>query len=271
MAKPELITGFVWMNTDPQNRQHGQVNLDCIQIPTFQRNACKGHKIKGTFQERICLPLVLSYRGGIIWIVDGRQRLEALRTRKIDRWRGILFTGLEKKEEAELFFLLNDVPMRMSAWERFRAGLEAEMPMQVTCKQEMDCRNLTWPGDRGTGPRNSDVTSCSALQLAYDGGVIVLKRFLSVLNEAWREGPGQPVEKLAKEVELQRALVEVIKERPEVTTERWVSLFRVHRPATILASAKDQPKSARVSKKQMRSVMETLVDGIPVVDRMKRK
>lgn len=111
----------------------GWLPLGLPKIPRYQRPEPDHRVAKMTAAwDLLCVgALHISFRDGILWLVDGQTRRAAAQRRGLDRLPSIVVTGLTEREEAEKFLYLNRDRLAVTALSRHRAEVIAEEPRAV--------------------------------------------------------------------------------------------------------------------------------------------
>lgn len=106
---------------EPRNLLTSQIHSDDYQRPVEQNRV---DKILSHFDERLVNPVKVSYRAGKFWVFDGQHTMTALKMRnggKDTNVKCLVFYGLTKQDEAELFALGNGISKPVSIGNKLRA------------------------------------------------------------------------------------------------------------------------------------------------------
>lgn len=107
----------------------------------YQRPLCSYANIRANWDIRKCDPLLLSYRDGKLWVVDGDNRREAA-FGLVDSLPCKILTGLTKTEEAFYFAHQNDNVVKLSTIDKFLALLVSGDPAAHLLKNICEKRNI---------------------------------------------------------------------------------------------------------------------------------
>lgn len=123
----------------------------------YQREVKAGHKkIVANFNENaLGIPLVAQREDGTLWIVDGQQRVTALRILNFKTVRAEVFASNGPEHEAEVFKLVNINRTKLNPSESFRALLAAQDPAAWEVKETVEAAGfkleLNRTGGHGKG------------------------------------------------------------------------------------------------------------------------
>lgn len=118
------------------------VLLSMIRVPRYQRHEpteLRITKMASTWTMKGASALVVSYRDGVLWIIDGQTRWRAARRLGLDRLRAVVLQGLTEPEEASIFLKVNRDRLRVSALDRHSceaiAGEERALMIDLVLEQ----------------------------------------------------------------------------------------------------------------------------------------
>jgi hypothetical protein len=167
------------------------VDIDSLQVDESYQRPVKGKhkKIAAEFDEvALGIPLVGEREDGSLWIVDGRQRIEALRkmgTRSTVRAE--VFASRGPEHEAEVFKLVNMNRTRLTAHEEYKALLAAHDEDAWAVKEAVEScgYRVTHGGTRSDQAVMyvSAVNTLMYLQRKY--GAESIKFALTAAKECW--------------------------------------------------------------------------------------
>jgi hypothetical protein len=150
----------------------------------YQRdlNAERVSKMVADWDDRLAGVLILSARGGTLWVVDGQHRLAAMRERGTHSVSAIVLTGLSQREEAALFVDYNRSRAALNEWDMFRAELVAGSPAALGIVTVVNQLGLTLT--RIPSPRN--VIALGSVRRIYNmGGAVLLGKTLLTIKNLW--------------------------------------------------------------------------------------
>lgn len=163
------------------------VKLDDIQVDaSYQRDVKAKHKriVDDFREEALGIPLVGERTDGSLYIVDGFQRITALRKLGKCEVRAEVFASRGSEHEAEVFKLVNINRTKLTPAEEFRALLTSHDPVAWEIKEAVEASglklNLKGGGDK-TGV--ACVTTLRQCHKLY--GVDAIRFALSTANAAW--------------------------------------------------------------------------------------
>jgi hypothetical protein len=174
--------------------------LDLDQLQTdlaYQRDVKAKHKkIVAEFnEEALGIPVVGERADGTLWIVDGLQRITALRTLGRLRVRAEVFASRGSEHEAEVFKLINLNRTKLSPQEEFKALLtshdEAAWRIKAACEGK-GFTIMTTTGKSGSLEKSAMQLTCinTLRNVEQNWGVEPLEFALDVIKAAW---PGDPL------------------------------------------------------------------------------
>ena len=137
-------------------------------------------------------PLVVSYRDGRYYVIDGQHRVAALRMIFKDQDTlvpCIVHTGLTYADEAELFYSLDQCKKKLSSAQSINALLQSGANAEVNdIKNLMKKRGFQWSLNDGSGDYKirSTRTVIHAYRLL---GRDAFRRLLDLLADTWRGDP----------------------------------------------------------------------------------
>jgi hypothetical protein len=170
------------------------IDLAALRIPPYQRpEAHDIDKLVARWDIRKCGALIVSWRDGCYWTVDGQTRGKAARRCGLDRLPAIVVHGLNEEEEADLFLAVNCKRLMVNAVARHNAEIVARHPRALAIAAALGRHNLVITsssrGSDGQYPFNAVVQ----VEHVYDdGGVELIDRTLRVIAQAWPEEIKRP-------------------------------------------------------------------------------
>lgn len=126
--------------------------------------------------------LIASERsGGRLAIVDGQTRMHGASKNGVEGLPCVVYTGLSRSQEAELFADLQTKRRGMATYLRFRAALVARRPEAVAIAALVQSAGFEL--DTEETPRT--VKAIAALEYVYRRDPALLQRVLDVIAQAW--------------------------------------------------------------------------------------
>ena len=178
--------------------QLATLNVD----PVYQREVKSKHKqIVADFNPlALGTPLVGQRSDGTMWVVDGYQRVTALR--KLDKKfvRCEVFASSGQQAEAIIFVIVNKGRARLTSAEDFRGMLAGHDPLAWAIKEAVEAEGfvLKLSSKSGRGASREVLSrqlSCinTVLKVANStGGIDALRFALSIIKESWPADPNGP-------------------------------------------------------------------------------
>ncbi len=225
------------------------VALDKLSVdPSYQRDIKRKHKdIVADFNETaLGIPLVGQREDSSLWIVDGQQRITALKKLNWKEVKAEVFASNGPEHEAEIFKLINLNRTKLNAQEEFRALLTAGDPVAWEIKEAVEgCGfklSLNMRGGRNLSrmgldaPAKMKIACLSTLRnIAKNQKMDAIKFVLNVIKTCW---PGDP-QGVVNNLVLGMARMYVALERvPDM--ERLVPRFSSVTPHKILYAANSE-------------------------------
>lgn len=178
-----------------KNRVHRTPRIADVQLEKMRVNSRAQRGLVKYHVERMAVAFdpdlfgfpTLSERGGWYYIIDGQQRIAALRLWLGDGWeeqyvKCEVYSGLTEAEEAELFLKLNRRRVRIRAIDDFKtaitAGHETERMVEHICHA-----NSITIGDGKAPGRVGCVTTLKKVYTRSDG--LTLGKALRIIRDAY--------------------------------------------------------------------------------------
>lgn len=166
--------------------------------PSYQRPLVRKHKkIAANFDpDAFGVPLVAQRSDGSLWIVDGQQRIEALKVRGKDRVRVDVFVSDGPEHEAHVFRLVNVDRTKLRGEELYNAALTEGEETAVAVGRLMKEYGFRVINGMNTVTTSDDVKSNairsvqSLLHVHRSQGEDASRFVLSTLRDNW---PGDPM------------------------------------------------------------------------------
>src|SRR4030095_1274561 len=170
--------------------EHGvSVNVDSLKIdPNAQRalSEKRAQAIVDEFVPEAVGSIVVSERkNGKRYIVDGMHRHRDIQLRGEKTIVAEIHKGLTQKEEAMLFLIKNRETKGPSAFDEYRIGLTAKLPLFADTQRALDAHGLTV----GSTSTNTVGAVNGILRITNTYGAEILDRTLRVAEKAWGRSP----------------------------------------------------------------------------------
>lgn len=164
--------------------------------PSYQRGVVKNHKlIVADFnQQALGIPLVGQREDGSLWIVDGLQRITALKKLNKTVVRAEVFVSKGPEHEAEVFKLVNANRTKVTSQDLFKAKLAGNDAEAWAIKDAVEAAGFKLttthrPGKKETPATDKDwklVSSFNTLTQMYrKWGAELITEVLKAVGEAW--------------------------------------------------------------------------------------
>jgi hypothetical protein len=168
---------------------------------SYQRGLKRHHtKIEGDFNPAAAGTLTVAWRGGDLYLVDGRQRRQAMLTLGIHKWRATVFHSTGPEYEAAIYRLLNDPRYRkgLTSKELFKALVVAKDPVALAVVAAAE--GVGFVVHPSGGARKWPEIACvktmydivdkyakdpGSREVDLSRGQEVLRRALSIIHQAW--------------------------------------------------------------------------------------
>jgi len=147
------------------------------------------------WDERLLEPVIVSFRGGKFYVIDGQHRIAALR--RMNGGGGVMvscrvYSGLTYEQEAELCYKLDKAKKRLSLSQSTNMLAESGADAETTeIKQLVENCGFVWAlGKNYAGAKTGEIVSTRATINAYRllGGAAFV-RMLSLLWDTWEGDP----------------------------------------------------------------------------------
>lgn len=141
-------------------------------------------RIAKDFKEGLLGVLIVSYRDGKYYVVDGQHRLEAAKRVGVEDVICQVHTGLTYEEEADLFREYNKQRKGLSAHDLFKAALESKDPMAMDIMHLVEKYDFRLP--LYSCKLDNHITATAAVQDIYKRiGSEGFERLLKLLRDTW--------------------------------------------------------------------------------------
>lgn len=219
------------------------VDIDAVNFDrSYQRDLKRKHKViaREFDEEALGLPLVAERADGTLWVVDGQQRIAALKLVGRGRFRAEVFASQGPEHEARVFKLVNLNRTRLSAQEEMKSLLASQDPEAVSIRQVVEtCGYRLSLSKSGGGSKSDEVaarqlTCVGTLRAAAKGafGLQSIAFALRVAEQAW------PGDRYGTNGAILGALTMFYKRRDgQVDRDRLVARLGKTTPKTIIYTA----------------------------------
>lgn len=133
-----------------------EVDVDLLNFDeAYQRPTKNAHKLVDNFDINRVNLLLLSYRDGKLYVVDGSHRTYAARHHHIEHLPCMVMEGLTQAEEARIFASQNECVVNLTLMDTFRANLISKEPVDTAINSICDNYGLKV----GYGRKNNEYMS----------------------------------------------------------------------------------------------------------------
>ena len=162
---------------------------DLVVDRSYQRicNAARVRKITRNLDWDLFGVIIVSYRDGVYYIVDGQHRVEAVRG-LVDKVTCLVWNDLTYEEECEKFLKLNSERHSCNANQKFHARVQFGEEFANSTVDAMKKYNFTYNPDCGTAKDNVIGSVPSIERIASSYGIDALDNVLDVLRSSWYGG-----------------------------------------------------------------------------------
>ena len=172
------------------------LDIETLQVdPSYQRDVKPRHRriVSDYNANAIGIPLVGEREDGTLWIVDGLQRITALKKLNHAKVRAETFNSHGPEHEAEVFKLVNMNRTKLTAGEEFRALLAAGDALAWSIKEVVEkaghaLRFVKGGNNRKAGSRDVFCFS-TMIRFVRLSGVACLEFALKTADECWPNDP----------------------------------------------------------------------------------
>lgn len=174
-----------------QRPQQLTVMIEDLEVDSYQRPIVEMvvRKITSDFDPQALGGIIVNRRqDGRMFIVDGQQRVEALKRMGHQMADVLLLDGLTVEQEARLFTKLNGNRKSVEAIELFKARLSYGDPIAVEIAAIAE--RYGYKIQKGYGATANGIAAVRALEIVHKaGGADLLDRTLGILRAAWDDEP----------------------------------------------------------------------------------
>lgn len=165
-----------------------EVLLEKMIIPTYQRPVVAKHRIINQFDPRLAMPILGSFRGGKVNVIDGQQRRNSLISREVETFDCLISTDYTLQTEAEKFLSCNTSPQKVAGWDCYKAAIIANIYVYVALNRLFDKYKLSTPMDPGVKKNAADVTAieCFLTPAKKEGGLARVENILFIITKSFQ-------------------------------------------------------------------------------------
>jgi hypothetical protein len=258
-VRPPVVSTPVEMkNVTNENGSNVEIiDLSLVNVDrTYQRTEKPYvHKIakEGTFdQNAVGYPVVNRRPDKSLFVIDGQQRIKALKLRKVTHWPCRVTNLATVEEEAELFGRLNGsekTSSQVSQRDKFKALLAAKNAHALACVEAVKAGGmlLVWARhpikeahlDNDIVWRQIEHTSF-VMGYAQAYGYELVTRACRIISESWPKSPD------ARRWTVVGAVFRLISDHPEIDDDRAIRQFRLMPAVSVDQYAKKEAKTSSV-------------------------
>lgn len=142
-------------------------------------------KLMRNWKDEECQALLVSYRDGYFYIMDGQHRFVVANVKNISHLVCEIYTGLSREQEAERFAKQNDNITRLTTYDTFKANLVYKESTDCAIKKVCDKYNVSV--EKSNRAKNLKSVS-SARNIVKNDGEKALEWILSIISDAnWED------------------------------------------------------------------------------------
>lgn len=142
-------------------------------------------KLMRNWNDEECQALLVSYRDGYFYIMDGQHRYVVANVKNISHLVCEIYTGLTREEEAKRFAKQNDNITRLTTYDTFKANLVFKEEIDTSIKKICDKYNVSV--EKSNRAKTLKSVS-SARNIVKNNGENALEWILSVIADAnWED------------------------------------------------------------------------------------
>jgi hypothetical protein len=173
--------------------------------------------------------IVSERRNGSKLIIDGQTRWEAMRARELPGAPCLIYTGLNKAQEAQLFADLQTRRRGMRTYDRFRAQLVAKDPTAVEISRIVEGRGF----DLSAQETPDTLRAIAAIEYMHRVSPEHLAEVLDIVREVWGVPQGKGTHEAVSSAIL-KGLSVFIREQERLDYDRLKSRLRDVTPKLLI-------------------------------------
>ena len=146
------------------------------------------------WDERLLDPLVVSFRDGRFYVVDGQHRISAMK--KMNGSANVMvpckvYSGLTYEQEAELYYKLDRAKTHLTMAQATKALLESGANQEYAeIRRRIEAAGFQWKLDKNASGSDHEIVATRAIFNAYKSlGGEAFARMLSLIEAAWHGNP----------------------------------------------------------------------------------
>ena len=146
-----------------------------------------------TWDEALLEPVVVSFRDGKFYVIDGQNRIAAMR--KMNNGREVMVlckvhSGMTYQDEAEMCWKLDQAKQRMDAAQSVNALAEAGTSAEIQdIKQSLEREGFRWALAKKTGKEYEIAATRAVINAYHLLGSTAFGRMFHLMAGAWRGTP----------------------------------------------------------------------------------
>ena len=145
------------------------------------------------WDNTLLTPLVVSFRDGNFYVVDGQNRIAAMRKMADDKDVTVpclIYTGLTYEQEAELYYKLDQAKGRLQLSHAIKALLESGTDPEITdVKRRVEEAGFLWVLGSPTGAAFEIVTTRAIIRAYRFLGGAAFSRMMELMAATWHGTP----------------------------------------------------------------------------------
>lgn len=157
------------------NRMHACVPLNAIYIDMgYQRESGNSTKLRKNFDIQLMMPIVLSYRDGLLFNIDGNHRAQEFHSRGGTQIEALINFNMTFEDEARCFNRQNSGTTTLKNRDLFKSGQACSASADVDLATICDALNISVAGHTTKQPSDKHLTALAdarniSMTLGMDG------------------------------------------------------------------------------------------------------
>lgn len=167
--------------------KYQRITIGDLHYGNYQRalNTAWVNKMAKNFEEGLLGVLIVSYRDGKHYVIDGQHRLEAAKRAGVEDLVCQVHTGLTYETEAELFNKYNRERKKLTPLDIFKAELEAGDSGAIKISQLIESHGFILGTGGGNAAHNGIVAIAMLKDIYRKEGEENLDRVLGLIRATW--------------------------------------------------------------------------------------
>jgi hypothetical protein len=187
-------------------------------------------EIEEHFNPALVMTLCLSLRSnGKYAVMDGQTRMVGCEKLGLEALPSLVYEGLAKSDEAQIFELIQTARRNVSSFYRFRASVQGKNPQSLAIVKLVEDLKLGYKIGLASAGSHDEIRSVAALEYGYKLEPFALERALVAHKQAWPN--------LVPDGRMIRALTLYFHTNPTADDEHVVRRLGVNNPRELRIAA----------------------------------